>query len=137
MTGSEAAGWGLWLEKPGISTQPPNTKTAPSAKAPDKFKRPALGLGSKESLDGERRSQGCGAQAPTQAHCRHPHRPTPPVQGQLLQAAAMSRCSRDRICRKVPGEKPQVSSLQEELVERQLGVEGFGLHTCNSWMSQK
>lgn len=84
---SEAAGLGLCGRNCDVNTQPPNTKTAPSAKAPDEFKRPATGLGSKESLDGDSWAWGCRAQAPTQAHCHRPHRPTPPVGGQLLQAA--------------------------------------------------
>lgn len=42
-----------------------------------------------------------------QAQCHHLNRPTPPVRGQLLQAAAVSRCNSDPTCRKVPGEKSQ------------------------------
>lgn len=56
----------------------PEGQGSPSAQAPDELKRPALGLGSKESLDGNRQARAAGhrrpplSSLPSRAHAR-PH----------------------------------------------------------------
>lgn len=101
------------------------------------FERQAPGPGSKESLDGDGELGAAGTDTrpgsrllPSPAH--------PPVTGRLLRAAVRSGAvgTRSAVARSRE-RSPGVSSLQEEPVGRKPGVEGFGLHTCNSWMSQK
>lgn len=84
----------------------PKAWAAPSAEAPDEFKRPAPGPGSKESLDGDRRAWAVGHRRPPEL-AAITRTPTPPVRGQLLRAAAVSGYSRDPTCREVPGEPSQ------------------------------
>lgn len=136
-SGTVGGSWpGLCWRNCEINSQPPNSKAAPLGKAPAEFKRPAPGLGSKESLDGDRRAQGCGAQdppgsmpPPSQAHPTS-QRAAPAGSScvQVQQGPNLQKGPR----REVPG-----FPLREELVERKPGVEGFRLHICNSWMSQK
>lgn len=101
------------------------------------FERPAPGPGSKESLDGDGEPGAAGTD--TRLGSRLPPSPAhPPVTAWLLRAAVRPGVAGTRpAAARSQERRPGVSSLQEEPVGRKPGVEGFGLHTCNSWMSQK
>lgn len=118
----------LWDQHPA-----PSPKAALSGKAPGETKRPAPGLGSKESLNGDRWAGALGHW--TQAHCHHPHRPTPPVPG--------SSC-RQQLCPGARGTRPAEGPRREvpgfplrESQWRGSQAGGVGLQICNSWTSQK
>lgn len=77
-----------------------------------------------------------GPRYPSSLPAASPARPTLSVRGRLLRpqlcpgAVGTPPAARPR--REVPG-----FPLREEPAQRKPGVEGFRLHTCNSWMSQK
>lgn len=82
-------------------------------------------------------SPGLRAHTPARARCRHSHKPTHLSQGGSCTRQLRPGAAGTRPAERSQERSPRVSSLQEELGGRKPGVEGFGLHTCNSWMSQK
>lgn len=100
------------------------------------FERPAPGPGSKESLDGDGEPGAAGRHPPGLAVATLA---SPPTCYRVAPASgSASRCGGDPTCSgEVPGETSRGFLPPGGASGRKPGVEGFGLHTCNSWMSQK